>query len=48
MRISDLSDALGLVPSTMTELLDRAESAGILERVNSSRDGRVTHVLLHR
>lgn len=44
MRISDLSDALGLVPSTMTELLDRAESAGILERVSSSQDGRVTHV----
>ena len=43
-RIGDLSDALGLVPSTMTELLDRAESAGILERVNSRQDARVTHV----
>ena len=40
-RIGDLSDALGLVPSTMTELLDRAESAGILERVNSRQDARV-------
>ena len=30
VRIGDLSDALGLVPSSMTELLDRAESAGIL------------------
>ena len=39
MRIGDLSDALGLVPSTMTEFLDRAESAGILERVNSRQDG---------
>lgn len=44
IRVGDLSQALGLVPSTMTELLDRAESAGILKRIHSSHDGRVTHV----
>lgn len=44
IRVGDLSEALGLAPSTMTELLDRAESAGILERINSSDDGRVTYV----
>jgi DNA-binding MarR family transcriptional regulator len=44
IRIGDLSEALGLAPSSMTELLDRAESAGILQRTNSAYDGRVTHV----
>jgi DNA-binding MarR family transcriptional regulator len=44
IRVGELSEALGLVPSTMTELLDRAESAGILERIESPQDGRVTHV----
>ena len=44
VRIGDLSDALGLVPSSMTELLDRAESAGILQRTSSAHDGRVTNV----
>ena len=44
MRIGDLAEALNLVPSSMTELLDRAESAGLVERVASADDGRVTHV----
>lgn len=44
MRIGDLAEALDLVPSSMTELLDRAESAGLVERVASAEDGRVTHV----
>jgi DNA-binding MarR family transcriptional regulator len=43
-RIGELSEALGLVPSTMTELLDRAEAAGLLERADAAHDGRVTHV----
>jgi DNA-binding MarR family transcriptional regulator len=43
-RIVELSEALGLVPSTMTELLDRAEAAGLLERADAAHDGRVTHV----
>jgi DNA-binding MarR family transcriptional regulator len=42
--IGELSEALGLVPSTMTELLDRAEAAGLLERTDAAHDGRVTHV----
>jgi DNA-binding MarR family transcriptional regulator len=44
VRIGDLSDALGLGRSTMTELLDRAEAAGLLERAGARHDGRVTHV----
>lgn len=28
----------------MTELLDRAEVAGLLERANAAHDGRMTHV----
>ena len=44
MRIGDLAETLNLVPSSMTELLDRAESAGLVERVASPEDGRVTHV----
>jgi DNA-binding MarR family transcriptional regulator len=43
-RIGELSAALGLVPSTVTELLDRAEAAGLLERADAAHDGRVTHV----
>ena len=44
MRIGDLAETLNLVPSSMTELLDRAESAGLVERVASAEDGRVAHV----
>jgi DNA-binding MarR family transcriptional regulator len=43
-RIGELSEALGLVPSTVTELLDRAEASGLLERTDAAHDGRVTHV----
>jgi DNA-binding MarR family transcriptional regulator len=42
--VGDLSEALGLAPSTMTELLDRAEHAGLLERTHAAHDGRVFHV----
>ena len=44
MRVGDLADALKLVPSSVTELIDRAESAGLVERVHSAEDGRVTQV----
>jgi len=44
MRIGELAETLNLVPSSMTELLDRAERAGLVERVASPHDGRVTHV----
>ena len=43
-RIGELSEALGLVPSTVTELLQRAEAAGLLERAEAAHDGRVIHV----
>ena len=44
VRVGELADALELVPSSMTELIDRAERAGLLKRVHSAEDGRVTHV----
>ena len=44
MRVGELAETLNLVPSSMTELLDRAESAGLVERVDSAHDGRVTQV----
>lgn len=44
MRVGELAETLNLVPSSMTELLDRAESAGLVERVGSAHDGRVTQV----
>lgn len=44
LKIGELSESLGLVPSTMTELVDRAERAGLLERVHAKHDRRVFHV----
>ena len=43
-KIGELSESLGLAPSTMTELVDRAERAGLLERVHAKHDRRVFHV----
>lgn len=42
--IGELTNALQLVPSTMTGLLDRAEVAGLLERSPAPEDGRVAYV----
>ena len=42
--MGELAETLNLAPSSTTELLDRAESAGLVERVDSAHDGRVTHV----
>jgi DNA-binding MarR family transcriptional regulator len=42
--IGDLAAALGLAPSTMTELLDRAERAGLLKREQARRDGRLFYI----
>jgi DNA-binding MarR family transcriptional regulator len=42
--IGSLAAALGLAPSTMTELLDRAERAGLLKRVQAGHDGRLFYV----
>ena len=44
MTIGELAESLGLAPSTMTELADRAERAGLLERVHAKHDRRVFHV----
>jgi DNA-binding MarR family transcriptional regulator len=42
--VTDLVERLGLAQSTVTELVNRAEEAGIIERVPSDADGRVVHV----
>lgn len=42
--VTDLVERLGLAQSTVTELVNRAEEMGILERVPSDADGRVVHV----
>jgi DNA-binding MarR family transcriptional regulator len=42
--MGDLSSALQLAPSSMSELLDRGEQAGVLERVPASHDSRVFYV----
>ena len=44
VRVGELAETLNLAPSSMTELLDRAESTGLIERVDSAHDGRVTQV----
>ena len=44
LTIGQLSESLGLAPSTMTELVDRAEQAGLLRRAHAQHDGRVFHV----
>jgi len=42
--VTDLVERLGLAQSTVTELVNRAEEMGIIERVPSDADGRVVHV----
>ena len=42
--IGDLAEALGLAQSTTTELVQRAEEAGLVERESGARDGRVVEV----
>jgi DNA-binding MarR family transcriptional regulator len=44
LTISDLSSALTLAPSSMTELLDRGEQAGLLQRISADHDARVFYV----
>ena len=44
MSMGDLSSTLKLAPSSVTELLDRGEQAGVLERVGAAHDGRVSYV----
>jgi DNA-binding MarR family transcriptional regulator len=44
--VTDLVDRLGLAQSTVTELVNRAEEVGLIEREPSEQDGRVAHLLL--
>jgi DNA-binding MarR family transcriptional regulator len=44
--VSDLVDTLALTQSAVTELVQRAEAAGLVERAPSPRDGRVVNLSL--
>src|SRR5881227_3463964 len=44
--VTELADRLQLAQSTVTELVRRAEDAGLLEREQSQSDARVAHLRL--
>jgi DNA-binding MarR family transcriptional regulator len=44
--VTELSERLQLAQSTVTELVSRAEEAGLVERAQSRSDGRVAHLRL--
>ena len=44
--VTELAERLQLAQSTVTELVRRAEETGLIEREQSSSDGRVTHLRL--
>src|SRR6266513_4915972 len=44
--VTELSERLQLAQSTVTELVSRAEEAGLVEREQSTADGRVAHLRL--
>jgi DNA-binding MarR family transcriptional regulator len=44
--VTELSDRLQLAQSTVTELVRRAEEAGLIEREQSQTDARVAHLRL--
>jgi DNA-binding MarR family transcriptional regulator len=44
--VTELSDRLQLAQSTVTELVRRAEEAGLIAREQSAKDGRVAHLRL--
>jgi DNA-binding MarR family transcriptional regulator len=44
--VTELAGRLQLAQSTVTELVRRAEQAGLVERKRSSADGRVAHLRL--
>jgi len=46
--VSDLVRLLSLTQSAVTELVQRAEAAGLVERSPSKEDGRVVHLSLTR
>ena len=44
--VTDLAERMHLAQSTVTELVARAEEAGLVQREPSSDDGRVAHLAL--
>lgn len=44
MKISDLSEKLGLSNSTVSGIVDRLEKQGLVERIRSEKDRRVVYV----
>ncbi len=42
--ITDLVERLALTQSTVTELVQRAQDAGLISRRHSAKDGRVVHL----
>jgi DNA-binding MarR family transcriptional regulator len=44
--VSNLVDRLALTQSAVTELVQRAEQAGLIDRTPSTEDGRVTYLSL--
>lgn len=44
MKISDLSEKIGLSNSTVSGIIDRLEKQGLVERTRSSEDRRVVYV----
>lgn len=44
--VTELAESLQLAQSTVTELVRRAEAAGLVEREQSQRDARVAHLRL--
>jgi DNA-binding MarR family transcriptional regulator len=44
--VTELAERLYLAQSTVTELVDRAEQAGLVRREPSAADGRVAHLQL--
>ena len=46
MKVSDLSEELGLSNSTVSGIIDRLEKQGLVERIRSEEDRRVVYVNL--
>src|SRR5947207_4103793 len=46
--VTELAERLQLAQSSVTELVRRAEEAGLIEREQSADDGRVAHLRLTR
>jgi MarR family transcriptional regulator, organic hydroperoxide resistance regulator len=44
MKVSELSEKLGLSNSTVSGILDRLENQGLVERTRSKEDRRVVHI----